>query len=53
MGVVKFMLVLTATPGYYRTSIPREVRKLLGTGVNDGIEWVFEYSIVVVKKRGG
>ena len=55
VGVVEFMPVLAVTRvgRYYRTTIPREVRKLLGIGVNDEVEWVFEDGKVVIKKRGG
>ena len=35
----------------YRTTIPREVRKLLGIGESDEAEWVFEDSKVIVRNR--
>ena len=54
MGVVGFMPVLAVTRvgRYYRTTIPREVRRLLGIGENDEVEWVFEDGKVVIKKKG-
>jgi AbrB family looped-hinge helix DNA binding protein len=55
MGVLESMPVLAVTRvgRYYRTTIPREVRKLLDINENDEIEWVFEDSKVIVRKRGG
>lgn len=55
MGAVEFMPVLAVTRigRYYRTTIPREVRKLLGLNENDEVEWVFEDGKIVVRKRGG
>jgi len=35
---------------YYRTTIPREVRKLLELRDNDEVEWVFENGAVYVRK---
>jgi len=35
----------------YRTTIPREVRKLLGIGESDEAEWVFEDGKVIVRNR--
>jgi AbrB family looped-hinge helix DNA binding protein len=54
VGVVEFMPVLAVTRvgRYYRTTIPREVRKLLGINENDEIEWVFEDNKVIVRKKG-
>ena len=47
------MPVLSATRvgRNYRTTVPREVRKLLGLGRGDAIEWVFEDGRVVVRKK--
>jgi AbrB family looped-hinge helix DNA binding protein len=55
VGVVEFMPVLAVTRvgRYYRTTIPREVRKLLGINENDEIEWVFEGNKVIIRKKGG
>jgi AbrB family looped-hinge helix DNA binding protein len=38
---------------YNRTTIPREVRKLLGIGEGDVVEWVFEDGRVIVRRGGG
>ncbi|MEM1696276.1 MAG: AbrB/MazE/SpoVT family DNA-binding domain-containing protein [Desulfurococcaceae archaeon] len=38
---------------YYRTTIPREVRKLPELRENDEVEWVFENGMVYVKKAQG
>ncbi len=55
MGVVEGMPVLAVTKvgRYYRTTIPREVRKLLNISENDEIEWVFEDNKVIIRKKGG
>lgn len=37
--------------GGYRTTIPREVRKLLGIGESDEAEWVFEDGKIIVRNR--
>lgn len=42
---------ITKVGRYYRTTIPREVRKLLGINENDKIEWVFEDIKVIVRKK--
>jgi AbrB family looped-hinge helix DNA binding protein len=47
------VLATTRVGRYYRTTVPREVRRLLGINENDKIEWVFEDSKVVVRKKGG
>lgn len=54
VGVIEIMPVLSVTKvgRYYRTTIPREVRKLLGIGENDEIEWVFEDNKIVIRKKG-
>ncbi|MEM1633636.1 MAG: AbrB/MazE/SpoVT family DNA-binding domain-containing protein [Sulfolobales archaeon] len=38
---------------YYRTTIPREIRKLLELRENDEIEWVFENGTVYIRKARG
>lgn len=55
MGVVEFMPVMAQTRigRYYRTTIPREVRRLLELGVNDVIEWIFEDGRVYIRKARG
>ena len=54
MGAIELMPVLATTKvgRYYRTTIPREVRKLLNINENDEIEWVFEDNRVIIKKKG-
>ncbi|RLG75940.1 MAG: hypothetical protein DRO12_04925 [Thermoprotei archaeon] len=47
------ILAVTRVGRYYRTTIPREVRKLLELKENDEIEWLFEDGKIIVKKRGG
>jgi len=49
------MLVLAVTwvERYYRTTIPREVEKLLGVNEKDEIVWVFEKSKVVIRRKVG
>jgi len=34
----------------YRTTVPREVRKLLGIGESDEVEWIFEDGKVIIRK---
>ena len=55
VGVVEFMPVLAVTRigKYYRTTVPREVRKILELNENDEIEWVFENDKIVVRKKHG
>ena len=43
-------LSVTKLDGNYRTTVPREVRKLLGLKPGDGVEWVFEDGKVIVRK---
>lgn len=54
MGAIEPMPVLAVTKvgKYYRTTIPREVRKLLSINENDEIEWVFEDNKVIIRKKG-
>jgi len=44
------VLSVTRVGRYYRTTIPREVRKLLGLSEGDEVEWVFEDGRVVVRR---
>jgi len=55
VGAVVFMPVMARTRvgRYYRTTIPREVRKLLELRENDEVEWVFENGEVCVRKARG
>jgi len=54
VGAIEHMPVLAITKvgRYYRTTIPREVRKLLNINENDEIEWVFEDNKVIIRKKG-
>ena len=54
MGVKELMPVLAVTRigKFYRTTIPREVRKLLELNEGDEIEWIFEDNRVILKKKG-
>lgn len=54
MGAIEFMPILATTKvgKYYRTTIPREVRKLLNINENDEIEWIFEDNKVFIRKKG-
>ena len=47
------VLAITRIGRYYRTTVPREVRKLLNINENDMIEWVFEDGKVIVRKASG
>ncbi|MGB9622390.1 MAG: AbrB/MazE/SpoVT family DNA-binding domain-containing protein [Thermoprotei archaeon] len=46
------VLATTKIGKYYRTTIPREVRKILELGGSDEIEWVLEDGKIIVRKRG-
>jgi len=54
-GAVELMPVLATTRigKYYRTTVPREVRRILELKANDEIEWVLESDKVVVRRRQG
>jgi len=47
------VLAVTRVGKNFRTTIPKEVRKLLEISVNDEIEWIFDNGKIVVKRRGG
>ena len=53
MGAIESMPILAVTKvgRYCRTTIPREVRKLLNISENDEIEWIFKDNEIVVRKR--
>jgi len=55
VGAIEYMPVLAITRigRYYRTTVPREVRKLLNINENDMIEWIFEDGKVIVRKTSG
>jgi len=44
---------VTRISRYYRTTVPREVRKILVLNENHEIEWVFENGKTAVEKRLG
>lgn len=44
------VLAVTRIGKYYRTTVPREVRKLLEINEGDRIEWVFEEGRVIVRR---
>jgi len=46
------ILATTRVGRYFRTTIPREVRKLLDINENDVIEWIFEDGKIVVRRGG-
>jgi len=46
------VLATTRIGRYFRTTVPREVRKILELKENDEIEWVLENRKIVVRKRG-
>jgi len=45
------ILATTRVGRYFRTTIPREVRKILDINENDFIEWIFEDGKIVVRRR--
>jgi len=47
------VLASTKVGRRYRTTVPREVKKILGLGEGDEIEWAFEDRRVVVRRVGG
>ena len=53
MGAIELMPVLAVTRlgRYYRTTVPREVRKILELKENDEIEWVLENNRIIIRKR--
>jgi len=47
------VLARTKVDRQYRTTVPREVRRILEVGRGDEVEWLLEDGMVVVRKRGG
>jgi len=47
------VLARTRVDKQYRTTVPREVRRILEVSEGDVIEWLLEDGKIVVKKRGG
>ncbi len=50
MGAIVPVLARTKIGRGYRTTVPREVRKLLGINEGEEIEWVFEDGRVIVRR---
>lgn len=46
-------MAVTRIGKYHRTTVPREVRKILELNENDEVEWVLESDKIVVRKRRG
>ena len=46
------VLAITKVGKYYRTTIPREVRRLLNIKEDDKIEWVFEGNRAIIRRKG-
>ena len=44
------VLARTRIGRYFRTSVPREVRKILEVSENDEIEWILNDGVIVVRK---
>ena len=44
------VLAKTRIGKYYRTTVPREVRKILEVKENDMVEWVLEKDKIIVRK---
>jgi len=44
------ILARTKVGRYFRTTVPREVRRILEIGENDVVEWVLENGVIIVKK---
>jgi len=48
--VREVVLNRTRVGRYFRTTVPSEVRKFLGIGEGDVVEWVFNDSMILVRK---
>lgn len=44
------VLAKTRVGKYYRTTVPREVRKILEIKENDLVEWILEKDKIVIRK---
>ena len=54
MALKKRVVLATTKLGRYnRTTVPNEVRKLLGLSEGDEILWILEENRIVIEKRGG
>lgn len=53
LGAIENMPVLATTRigKYFRTTVPRVVRKILELKENDEIEWILENNKVIIKKK--
>jgi len=53
VGAVELMpaLAVTRVGKYYRTTVPREVGKILEVGINDEVVWILEGGKIVVMKK--
>ncbi len=49
----RVILKVTRLGRYHRTTVPEEVRKLLGLGERDEVAWVLEDGRIVVEKAEG
>jgi len=47
------VLTVTRVGKSFRTTIPKEVRRILEIGIGDEIEWIFDDGKIVVRKRSG
>ena len=54
MSAIELMLTLAITciGKCFRTTVPREVKKLLGLRENDEIEWIFENDKIIIERKG-
>jgi len=46
------VLAVTRVGKNFRTTIPKEVRRILEISINDEIEWVFDNGKIIVRRRG-
>ena len=49
-GLTVPVLAKTRIGKYFRTTVPREVRKILEVSENDEIEWILNNGVIIVKK---
>ena len=47
------ILARTKVGKYFRTTVPREVRKILEIKENDIVEWILEGNKIIIKKTKG
>ena len=46
------VLAKTKVGRYFRTTVPREVRKILEIKENDTVEWILEKDKIIIRKGG-